>query len=201
MRSMSRLASTALVGAVLMVGCSSSSDSKDGSTSSGPPPTTKLVDLTTADLHQLCLQESPNGTGAVSCADAGPVTTAIGVCFTIQPDCSATVATSQACAAKLTADACNDAAHTADLSSPECLVMLECTASLCTNAMFLCSTNDKLTTALTTCKTLTKGLTTDCAACIGGVFTGGPTCPDFTMLQSPYDQCPTTCAASVAHGG
>ncbi len=200
MRSMSRLASTALVGAaLLMMGCSSSSSNKDGSMTSGPQPTDKLVDLSPADLHTVCLQESANGTGAVSCAD-GAVSTAIGVCTSIQPDCSATVATSQTCTAKLTADACNYAAYTADLNTAECLVMLECTASLCTNTMFLCSTNDMLTTALTTCKTLTKGLTTDCAACIGGVFTGGATCPDFTMLSSPYDQCAAACAHTAGGG-
>jgi hypothetical protein len=188
------------VGAALMVGCSSPSNSnKDGSMSTGPQPTDKLVDLSPADLHTLCLQESANGTGAVSCGDAGTVSTAIGVCTSIQPDCSATVATSQTCTAKLTADACNYAAYSADLKTPECLVMLECTASLCTNTMFLCLNNDMLTAALTTCKTLTRGLSTDCAACIGGVFTG-LTCPDFTMLQSPYDQCPATCAQTNGGG-
>jgi hypothetical protein len=199
MRSMSRLASTALVGAALMVGCSSpSNNNKDGAMTSGPQPTDKLVDLSPADLHTVCLQESADGTGAVSCAGTGAVSTAIGVCTSIQPDCSATVATSQTCTAKLTADACNYAAYTADLNTPECLVMLACTASLCTNAMFLCSTNDMLTTALTTCKTLTKGLTTDCAACIAGAFTGGGTCPDFTM--SPYDQCAAACAHTAGGG-
>jgi hypothetical protein len=200
MRSLSRRASTALAIAVLVAGCSSNSNNnKDGSSSSEPAPTTLLVDLTPTQFHQLCLQESPSGASGISCAaDAEDRPVALGVCTSIQPDCSATVATSQTCASRLTADACNYTAYTADLATPECLVMQECMQNLCTNANFLCATHDTLTTALTTCTTFTKGLTTDCASCIAGIFAAAPSCPDFTKLPSPYDQCAATCAA---HGG
>jgi hypothetical protein len=199
MRSISRLASAALVTAALMVGCSSSSNNNDGSMGGGIQPTDKLVDLSTADRHTVCLQESANGTGAVSCPDAGAVPVAIGVCTSLQPDCSATVATSQTCTAKLMADACDFKAYSADLKTPECMVMLECTASLCTNAMFLCPNADMLNTAQVTCKTLTRGLTTDCASCISGVFTG-LTCPDFSNLAAPYDQCAAACTQTSGGG-
>jgi hypothetical protein len=147
------------------------------------------------------MQESSNGTGAVSCADAGVVSTALGVCTSIAPDCSATVATSQTCAAKLTADACNPAAYNADLKTPECLVMLECSGVLCANAnnkTCLCSNYDMLNTCTVTCKSFTKGLTTDCAACLANIFTA-EMCPDFTNLMSPYDSCPAICA--IKDGG
>lgn len=183
--------------AALMVGCSSSgSSNKDGSPSSGGiPPTTKLVDLSIADRQTLCVQESASGTEAVSCPDAG--TTAALICTAPQPDCSATVATSQTCAAKLAADACDYKAHTADLATPECLVMLECTQNLCTNTFCFCPDNGSLTTCLTSCKSFTHGLTTDCAACLAGVFSAALTCPDFTKLPAPYDQCAATCGQTA----
>jgi hypothetical protein len=200
MRLLSRTMSAALVVAALVSGCSSSSNNNDGSSSSGLQPTTKLVDLTTAQRNQLCMEESANGTGAVSCPDAGATTVAPGVCpaSAIQPDCSATVATSKTCAARLLADACNYQAYTADLATPECLVMLECTNSLCTNSFCFCSNNNSLTQCLSSCKNFTHGLTVDCATCAAGVFSATLTCPDFTKLPSPYVQCATTCAA---HGG
>ena len=95
------LASAVLVVVAVVAGCSSSGNSnKDGSSGSGGyGPTTKLVDLSRADLNQLCAQESANGTGTVSCgADASVNVTPLGVCTSIAADCSATVATSQACA-------------------------------------------------------------------------------------------------------
>lgn len=200
MRLLSRMTSAALVVAALVSGCSSSSNSKDGSSSGGLQPTTKLVDLTAAERSQLCMEESSNGTGAVYCPDAGATTVAPGVCpaSAIQPDCSATVATSKTCAAKLLADACNYQAYTADLATPECLVMLECTNSLCTNSFCFCSNNDKLTQCTTSCKNFTRGLTVECATCIAGVLGATLTCPDFTQLPAPYDQCAATCAS---HGG
>jgi len=200
MRSLTRVASATVVIAALVSGCSSNNDNKkDGSSSGSVPPTTKLVDLTMAQRNEFCTQLSANGTGAVSCPDAGAVPVAIGVCTSLQPDCSATVATSQTCTAKLMADACDFKAYSADLKTPECMVMLECTASLCTNAMFLCPNADMLNTAQVTCKTLTRGLTTDCASCISGVFTG-LTCPDFSNLAAPYDQCAAACTQTSGGG-
>jgi hypothetical protein len=122
------------------------------------------------------------------------------VCTSLQPDCSATVATSQACTAKLTADACDFKAYTADLATPECLVMQACTNVLCTNALCFCPDNNSLTTCTVTCKSFTKGLTTACATCVAGVFSATLTCPDFTNLPAPYDQCASTCAATNAGG-
>jgi hypothetical protein len=198
MRSLTRVASAALMVASLVSGCSSSSNNKDGSSSNGPQPTTKLTDLTPTEKTQLCMQLSSNGSGAVSCPDAGAVATAIGICTSIQSDCTATVSTLETCTTKLMADACNYASYTADLATPECLVMLACTNSLCSNSFCFCPDNNSLTQCTTSCKTFTKGLTLDCATCAAGVFAGHLTCPDFTKLQSPYDQCAATCAA---HGG
>jgi hypothetical protein len=201
MRLLSRMMSAALVVAALVSGCSSSSNNNDGSVSNTPPPTTKLVDLTPSEANQLCHQETSSSTGGVSCADGGANSLNIGVCgsTSIQPDCTATVATSQTCMAKLTADVCDYKAYTADLKTPECMVMLACTASLCSNTMFLCPDNGTLSTAIVTCKTLTKGLTTDCASCISGVFTG-LNCPDFTKLDPPYDQCAAACTQTSGGG-
>jgi hypothetical protein len=199
MRALSRMMSAALAVAALVSGCSTPSSNNDGSTSSGPPPTTKLVDLTSPQMRTLCMQESSNGTGSVSCGDAGLSAVAIGVCTSIQPDCSATIATSQTCTAKLTADACNYKAYTADLATPECLVMQECTNVLCSNSnLCFCPDNNSLTQCMMSCKNYTKGLTVDCASCVAGVFAMTLMCPDFTKLQAPYDQCAATCAA---HGG
>jgi hypothetical protein len=199
MRSMPRLASTALLGAALMmVGCSSPAQNPDGATSSGPKPTDKLVSLSPTDLHNLCLQESANGTGAVSCGDAGAVAVALGVCTSLQPDCSATVATLQTCTAKLSQDACDYKAYTADLATPECLVMQACTNVLCGNSFCFCPDNNSLTQCTTSCKNITKGLGIDCASCLAPVLSETSMCPDFTKLPAPYDQCPATCAA---HGG
>jgi|SRR5579863_1153631 len=200
MRSLSRVASAALAVAALVSGCSSNSNSnKDGSPSSGSPqPTTKLVDLTRAQLTQLCAQATSNGTGEVACPDAGGVAVALGVCGSIQPDCSATIATWQTCTTRLTADACDNKAYTADLATPECLVMLECTADLCTNTFCFCPDLTHLQICQQTCNNFTRGLTTECASCVAGVFATTLSCPDFTMLPAPYDQCTSTCSA---HGG
>lgn len=199
MRSLTRVASAALMAAALVSGCSSNSNNKDGSTSGGPQPTTRLVDLTPSERSQLCMQLSANGSGAVSCPDAGTTTVAFGICTSIQPDCSASVSTLETCTTRLMADACDYKAYTADLATPECLVMQACTAVLCTNSkLCLCPTNDRLVQCQTSCKTFTKGLTVDCASCAAGVFATTLTCPDFTKLPSPYDQCAATCAP---HGG
>jgi hypothetical protein len=199
MRFMSRRASAALVVAALWAGCSSSNSNKDGS-GSGYGPSTKLVDLSGTDVSQLCTQESANGNGKVSClADASVNVVPLGVCTSFTPDCSATVATSQVCAAMLNADACSPE-YTADMRSPSCLVMRACTNSLCDNAMCYCPDYNSLSTCLTTCKRFTAGLTIDCATCIAGLF-GPLMCPDFTMLQPPYDQCASVCAHTDGGAG
>jgi hypothetical protein len=202
MRFMSRLANVVAVLVVLVAACSSSSsNNKDGS--SGPGgygPTTKLVDLSRAELVQLCAAESANGTGTVSCGvDASVNVTPLGVCTSIAADCSATVATSQACAALLNADACNPKQFNADGKSAACLVMLECTHSLCTNTMCFCPDYNSLSTCTTTCNRFTAGLTTDCATCIAGLY-GASSCPDFTALTAPYDQCTAICTQSNGGG-
>jgi hypothetical protein len=198
MRFMSRLANAAAVIVALAAGCSSSSSNTDGS--SGPGPTTKLVDLSRADLNQLCAAESANGTGTVSCgADASVNVTPLGVCTSIASDCTATVATSQACAALLNADACNPKQLNADRKSPACLVMLECTHSLCTNTMCFCPDYGSLNTCTTTCNRFTAALTTDCATCISGLY-GTLSCPNFTALAAPYDTCAAICAQSAGGG-
>jgi len=198
---MSRLAIAAAVIVALAAGCSSNSTNNDGSSSSGGfGPTTKLVDLTRANLNQLCAEESANGTGTVSCgADAAVNVTPLGVCTSIASDCSATVATSQACAALLNADACNPKQLNADRKSPACLVMLECTHTLCTNTMCFCPDYNSLNTCTTTCSRFTTGLTTDCASCIAGLY-GASSCPNFTALTAPYDQCTAICAQSNGGG-
>ena len=190
---MSRVANAAVI-AALVAGCSSSNNNNDGSSGSGGyGPSTKLVDLSRADLTQLCAAESANGTGTVSCgADASVNVTPLGVCTSIAPDCSATVATSQACTDLLNADACNPKQLNADRKSPACLVMLECTHSLCTNTTCFCPDSNSLGTCTTTCNQFTAGLTTDCATCIAGLFNGS-SCPNFTALAAPYDQCTAIC--------
>jgi hypothetical protein len=192
MRLLSRTMSAALVVAALVSGCSSSSNNNDGSSGGGPPPTTKLVDLTPALVPDLCTQEASN---AASCADGGANSLNIGLCSptSIQPDCTATVATSQTCMAKLTADRCDYKTYTADLATPECLVMLACTQSLCSNALCFCPDANSLSNCEATCRGYTKGLTIGCASCIAGVFTTTLSCPDFTMLPAPYDQCASSC--------
>jgi hypothetical protein len=200
MRFMSCLVIAAAIVA-LVAGCSSNSTNNDGSSSSGGfGPTTKLVDLTRANLNQLCAEESANGTGTVSCgADAAVNVMPLGVCTSIASDCSATVATSQACAALLNADACNPKQLNADRKSPACLVMLECTHTLCTNTMCFCPDFNSLDTCTTTCNRFTTGLTTDCATCIAGLY-GTSSCPNFTALTAPYDQCTAICAQSSGGG-
>jgi hypothetical protein len=199
---MLRLANAALVVAALVTGCSSSNNNKDGSSGSGGyGPSTKLVDLSRADLNQLCTQELANGTGMVSCGADGSVTVdPLGVCTSVTSDCSATVATSQACAEMLNTAACNTTAYSAALKSAPCLVMQECTNSLCTNAMCFCPDYNSLSNCMVTCKRFTAGLTTDCATCIAGLF-GPQMCPDFTMLQPPYDQCTSVCAHTDGGAG
>jgi len=198
MRFMSRLANAAAVVVALVAGCSSSSSNADGS--SGTGPTTKLVDLSRAELNQLCAAESANGTGMVSCGtDASVNVLPLGVCTSIASDCSGTLATSQACAALLNADACNPQQLNADRKSPACLVMLECTHSLCTNTMCFCPDYGSLNTCETTCNRFTAGLTTDCASCIAGLFNGS-SCPNFTALAAPYDTCAAICAQSNGGG-
>lgn len=196
---MSRLVNAAAVVVALVAGCSSSNNSNDGSSGSGGyGPTTKLVDLSRADLNQLCAAESANSTGTVSCgADASVNVTPLGVCTSIAADCAATVATSQACAALLNADACNPKQLNADRKSPACLVMLECTHTLCTNTMCFCPDYNSLSKCTATCNQFTAGLTTDCASCIAGLY-GTSSCPDFTALTAPYDQCAAIC---VHNGG
>jgi hypothetical protein len=196
MRLLSRTMSAALVVAALVSGCSSSSNNNDGSTAYTPPaPTTKLTDLTPAELNQLCVHEASSLAGGASCADGGANSLNIGVCSPtpIQSDCTATVATSQTCMAKLTADDCDYKAYTADLATPECLVLLACTQSLCSNALCFCPDANSLSNCEATCRGYTKGLTTGCASCIAGVFTTGLSCPDFTKLPAPYDQCAASC--------
>ena len=191
-----RRAGAVLVVVAVVAGCSSSgSGNKDGSSGSGGyGPSTKLVDLSRADLNQLCAEESANGNGTVSCgADASVNVTPLGVCTSIAPDCSATVGVSQACTALLNADACNAKQLNADRKSPACLVMLECTHSLCTNAMCFCPDSNSLSKCMSTCSQFTAGLTTDCATCIAGLF-GGSSCPDFTALPASYAQCTAICA-------
>jgi hypothetical protein len=191
-----RLASAVLVVVAVVAGCSSSGNgNKDGSSGSGGfGPTTRLVDLTRAELNQLCAQESANGNGIVSCgADASVNVTPLGVCTSIAPDCSATVATSQACTDLLNADACNAKQLNADRKSGACLVMLECTHSLCTNTMCFCPDSNSLSKCMATCNAFTAGLTPDCATCIGGLFNGS-SCPDFTALPAAYAQCTAICA-------
>jgi hypothetical protein len=196
MRSLTRVASATLVIAALVSGCSSNNDKqKDGSSSGSVPPTTKLVDLTMAQRNEVCMQLSANGTGAVSCPDAGAVPVAYGICGTtaVQSDCTATVATLQTCTAKLMPDACDYRAYTADLATPECLVMQQCTNLLCSNSFCFCPDNNTLTTCQSTCRNFIKGLTVACATCVQGVFAATLTCPDFTNLPAPYDQCAASC--------
>jgi hypothetical protein len=202
MRFLSCVANTATLVVALVAGCSGNSNNKDGSSGSGGyGPSTKLVDLSRAELNQLCAAESANGTGTVSCgADASVNVTPLGVCTSIASDCSATVATSQACTELLNADACNAKQRNADMKSPACLVLLECTHSLCTNTTCSCPDYDSLSTCTTTCNQFTAGLTTDCAACIAGLY-GGLSCPNFTALSAPYDQCPAICAHTDGGGG
>ncbi len=193
---MSRLPNAAAVIVALVAGCSSSSSNTDGSSGSGFGPSTKLVDLSRADLNQLCAEESASGTGTVSCgADASVNVLPLGVCTSIAPDCSATVATSQACATLLNADACNPKQLNADRKSPACLVMLDCAHSLCTDTTCFCPDYNSLNTCTTTCNRFTAGLTTDCAACIAGLF-NGLSCANFTALAAPYDTCTAICAQS-----
>jgi hypothetical protein len=197
MRLLSRMMSAALVVAALATGCSSSSNNNDGSSSYTPPPsTTKLTDLTPSELNQLCVHEASSLAGGSSCADGGMNSLNVGVCSPtpIQSDCTATVATSQTCMAKLTADACNYAAYAADLVTPECLVLLACTQSLCSNAFCFCPDNNSLSQCEGTCRGYTKGLTTDCASCLSGLFATTLTCTDFTKLPAPYDQCASSCS-------
>ncbi|HEX3903710.1 MAG TPA: hypothetical protein VH853_12735 [Polyangia bacterium] len=193
MRFIWRLVNVATLVIALAAGCSSSNNSnKDAASGSGP--TTKLVDLSRADLNQLCAQESANGTGTVSCgADASVNVTPLGVCTSLTPDCSATVATSQACAATQNADACNADQLFADMKTPACLVMMACTQSLCTDTICFCPDSNTLSTCMTTCKRFTAGLTTDCASCIAGLY-GASSCPDFTALPAAYAQCTAICA-------
>jgi hypothetical protein len=201
MRFTSRLVNAAAVVVALAAGCSSNSNSKDGSSGSGgSAPTTKLVDLSRGDLIQLCAEETANGNGTITCgADASVYVLPLGVCTSIAPDCAATVATSQACAELLNADACNPKQLNADRKSPACLVMLECTHSLCSNTMCFCPDYNSLSTCTTTCNRFTAGLTTDCATCIAGLY-GALSCPDFTALKAPYDQCTALCTQSNGGG-
>ncbi|HLK91177.1 MAG TPA: hypothetical protein VKZ18_14865 [Polyangia bacterium] len=196
MRSLSRMAGAALVvtalvflAPVLLVpaGCSSSNNSNPDGASGGAGYTgsTRLVDLSRTDLNTLCMQE----TGTFSC-DASASAAPIGVCTSIAASCTATVATSQACAAKLNADACNPKQLNADLASPECLVMLACTNSLCSSSTCFCPDYNSLSTCNVTCKNLSAGLTVACATCVAGMF-GSSMCPDFSMLSS---QCTSACA-------
>ncbi|HVV49749.1 MAG TPA: hypothetical protein VHO06_08830 [Polyangia bacterium] len=124
----------------------------------------------------------------------------LGVCTSVTPDCLATVADSQSCAAAMNADACDPGSENADLKSPSCLVMLACVSDLCTDTMCFCPDADSLQTCLSTCKTFTAGLTTDCAGCIAGLY-GALSCPDFTALQPPYDRCAATCGHSDGGAG
>ncbi len=198
MRSLSRMAGAALVVTALVflapiflvpAGCSSSNNSNPDGASGGAGYTgsTKLVDLSRADLNALCMQQ----TGTFSC-DASPKAAPIGVCTSISSTCTATVDTSQACAAKLNADACNPKQLNADLASPECLVMLACagTGSLCGDTTCFCPDNNSLTTCTGTCKNFTAGLTVACATCVASLF-GSSMCPDFTMLPA---QCVSACS-------
>ena len=196
MRSIWRVASAATLVVALVAGCSSSNNSnKDGSSGSGGyGPSTKLVDLSRPDLNQLCAQESANGTRTVSCGADGSVNvTPLGVCTSVTPDSSATVAISQACTALQNADACNPAQLYADMKTPACLVMMACTQSLCTDTICFCPDSDSLSTCMITCKQFTAGLTTDCASCIAGLY-GASSCPDFTALPAAYAQCTAVCA-------
>lgn len=201
MRSIARLANAALVAAALVAGCSSSSNNNpDGSSNPGGfGPTTKLVDLTHAQLMQVCQQQAANGgTGLVSCgADASMHVTPIGVCTgAIQaPDCTATVATSQTCATAINAAACDPKMTAAAMKTPECLVMLECARNLCTDAMCLCTDYGTLNLCETSCGRFTKGLTTTCAACIAGLY-GAQTCPNFD--EQGDGGVPASCASSCA---
>ena len=83
--------------------------------------------------------------------------------------------------------------YTADLATPECLVLLACTQSLCSNAFCFCQDANSLSNCQATCRGYTKGLTTGCASCLSGLFATSLTCPDFTKLPAPYDQCASSC--------
>jgi hypothetical protein len=181
MRFMSRMASAALVVTALVFsmqgsGCSSSNNSNDGGGSAGYTGSTKLVNLSRADLTALCTQESANA--AISCGgDAGTVNVSpIGVCTSIAASCTATVATSQACTTKLIADACNPGQLKADMASPECLVMLACANGLCTSSSCFCPDYNSLSACNATCKSVSAGLSLSCATCITGLF-GSSMCP------------------------
>jgi hypothetical protein len=196
MRSLARMASAVLVVVGLtalapLAGCSSSNNSNPDGASGGAGYTgsTKLVDLSRTDLNTLCMQES---TGAVSC-DGSTSPGPIGVCTSIAPTCAATVAISQTCAAKLAADGCNAKQLNTDLASPECLVMLACTGSLCGSTTCFCADYNSLSGCTFSCKNFTAGLTLECATCVGGLF-GASMCPDFTNLPTAYAQCTSVCA-------
>jgi hypothetical protein len=207
MRSIARLANAALIAAALVAGCSSSSNgNSDGSPGPGGfGPTTKLVDLTPSQMMQVCKQQSANGgTGLVSCgADASMYVTPLGVCTSIQAtDCTATVATSQTCATAINAAACDPKMTAAAMKTPECLVMLECTHDLCTDALCLCTSYADLSRCEGSCAIFTKGLTTTCASCIAGLV-GANMCPNFAALDTSdagVSQCASVCAQANAGG-
>jgi hypothetical protein len=175
-----------IVASSWLLGCSSGG---------GLDPSTNLVDLTPPQMMQLCTDSAPNGTGLVKCPNG---TTAMvdtpDTCesLTWSADCTATVADSKACTDKLNADACS-ANLLADEGTVPCLLTQSCAGNLC-SAMCLCS--GSATTCLSSCMTFTAGLTSDCAACIAGLYRGS-TCPDFSALPPPYDQCAAKCTGAT----
>jgi hypothetical protein len=177
-----------VLGTLLWTSCSSN----------GLDPSTNLVDLTPSQMMQLCADEAPNGTGLVKCPNG---TTAMvdtpDTCLILSwsPTCTATVGDFNACADKLNADACNANLLT-DLASPPCLVTQACAGTLC-SALCGCSGQDAQTTCESACATFTAGLTADCATCLSGLYNTF-TCPDFSALPSPYDQCSSKCPGAVA---
>jgi hypothetical protein len=205
MRSIARLANAALLAAALVAGCSSSSSNNSNSDGAPNPggvgPTTKLVDLTSTQLMQVCKQQSASGgTGLVTCGADAVYITPIGVCMPIQvPDCAATVATSQTCATAINAAACDPKATAAAMATPECLVMLECTRNLCTDTMCLCTDYGSLNQCETSCGRFTKGLTTTCASCIAGLY-GAQMCPNFDALTGSFASCASVCAQTNVGG-
>jgi hypothetical protein len=198
------MARAAVLVAALAWGCSSTSNQPSPRDSSipfdGPPPTTRLLDLSAADLKKLCLHDSPDGTGIVSCSGGTAALGVLGVCTSVTASCTATVATAQTCAARLTADACNSKAYMADMSTPECLVMRDCLNILCNTSACYCPDDATRTSCLHACQSYAGGLTIECSTCIAGLFQGLQ-CPNFLPLESPYAECASACVLHDAGVG
>jgi hypothetical protein len=166
----------------------------------GLDPSKKLVDLTPAEYMRLC-DDAPrpagSKNGSVSCPGGGdsPDVNDPDACLslTLSPDCTATVADSEQCTMALSNDPCD---VTAQLSTPACVLTQSCFGTLCSAICLFCASQSQ---CLSSCAAFTAGLTLGCASCIHGLYES-ETCPDFTALPSPYDQCQSVCGHD-ADGG